>query len=113
MKERRGFVSVSKRLFLRGLVALLPTLVTLVIFVKLIDFVNTYVGAYIDQAPTAQSWFLNSRTWDNGLNDEMIKYYQDAVNSVLNNQATPQEALEVVEQGIVSTYQKYDLNRPR
>lgn len=41
---------------------------------------DPHVGAYITQAPTAQSFFLSSRTHDNGLNDRMIKYLEDAIN---------------------------------
>lgn len=42
---------------------------------------DPYVGAYIRQAPIAQTFFVASRTFDNGLNDRMIKYVEDAINS--------------------------------
>jgi len=46
-----------KRLFLRGLAALLPTLVTIVILVKLVAFVNNNFGKYIGTGLTyAAAW---------------------------------------------------------
>jgi len=58
-----------------------------------------YVGPYIQGAKTAKSWYLCSRTFDNGINDKIIKYLEDAVNAV--NQGTPaKEALETANRGI-------------
>ncbi len=39
------------------------------------------VAPFILQAPKAKTWYLCSRTFDNGINDMMIKYFEDAVNS--------------------------------
>jgi ABC-type glycerol-3-phosphate transport system substrate-binding protein len=35
-------------------------------------------GAYYENAPYAKSWYLNGYTHDNGINDRIIKYYEDA-----------------------------------
>jgi len=43
-----GFVSDFKRFFLRGLAAVLPTLLTLMVIVYVFKFVNTYIGQYIN-----------------------------------------------------------------
>jgi multiple sugar transport system substrate-binding protein len=61
--------------------------------VDLADSVATdpYVSTYLKDAPNASSWYLNSYTHDNGINDQMIKYYTDAVNAVLAGK-TPAEA---------------------
>lgn len=40
------------------------------------------LGAYITSAPTMRSFPMASFTWDNGLNDQIIKAYEDAINSV-------------------------------
>ena len=40
------------------------------------------VGAYIKDAPYMRSFPIASRTFDNGLNDQTIKAYEDAINSV-------------------------------
>lgn len=59
---------------------------------------DPYVGAYIRQAQTAESFFLAGRTFDNGINDRMIKYLSDAVNS-LGQGVSPESAVETVAQG--------------
>ncbi len=67
---------------------------------------DPYAGAYIKQAPTAQSFYLASRTFDNGLNDKIIKYFEDAINS-LDKGVSPQAALETTAKGVqqvLSTY---------
>jgi multiple sugar transport system substrate-binding protein len=64
------------------------------------------VGAYISSAPTAKSWYMASRTFDNGINDKIIKYYEDAINAV-NTGADEMEALMTVEQGISQVYATY------
>ncbi|MBI2598794.1 extracellular solute-binding protein [Candidatus Curtissbacteria bacterium] len=40
------------------------------------------LGAYIESAPSMRSFPMASFTWDNGLNDQIIKAYEDAVNAV-------------------------------
>lgn len=44
---------------------------------------DSYASAYLEDAPNAQGWYLNSYTHDNGLNDMMIEYYADAINALL------------------------------
>ncbi|MEK7514087.1 MAG: hypothetical protein AAB580_04325, partial [Patescibacteria group bacterium] len=46
---------------------------------------DPFVGAILTQAVSAQSWPMASRTFDNGLNDRLIKYYEDAINAYLKN----------------------------
>jgi multiple sugar transport system substrate-binding protein len=67
---------------------------------------DPYVGAYISTAPTAQSWYLSSFTHDNGLNDGLIKYYEDAVNAVVGG-APATQALSTAESGIAQILTKY------
>lgn len=43
---------------------------------------DPYVGAYVKQASTAKSFPLASRTFDNGINTNLIKYVEDAINSM-------------------------------
>ncbi len=69
---------------------------------------DPYVGAYIKQAPDARSCPLASRTFDNGINDKLIKYLEDAVNSVKNGSA-PTEALETAATGFSQVLRSYGL----
>jgi len=69
---------------------------------------NPLTAAFVDQAPQAQTWYLCSRTDDNGINDKMINYFKDAVNAVNANQ-TPTEALETAASGVSQLLSQYGL----
>lgn len=66
------------------------------------------VGAYIIQAPQAKSFPLASKTHDNGLNDRMIKYLEDAVNAVSQG-SSPQSALQTAAQGFQQILSQYGI----
>lgn len=66
------------------------------------------VGAYLTDAPYAKSWYLASFTHDNGLNDQSIKYYEDAVNATLTGKNVT-DSLKTLESGISSVLTKYNL----
>lgn len=48
---------------------------------------DPFLGAIITAGQTAQSWPLASATFDNGLNDRLIKYYEDAINAYNDNKS--------------------------
>ncbi len=78
-----------------------------------VDLGNTLVddpfaGAYIKQAATAKSFPLASRTFDNGINDKLIKYLEDAVNAV-GLGASPTEALQTAGSGFRQVLGDYGL----
>ncbi len=64
------------------------------------------IGPFIKQAPFAQNWYLSSSTNDNGINDKIIKYYEDAVNNV-NAGGDPKTALTTTTQGISQILTQY------
>lgn len=66
------------------------------------------VGAYILQAPQAKSFPLASRTYDNGLNDRLIKYLEDAVNSLTAGNS-PDAALTTAAQGFQQILSQYGI----
>lgn len=66
------------------------------------------IGAFILQAPQAKSFPLASRTFDNGLNDRLIKYLEDAVNS-LSSGASPEGALTTAAQGFQQVLSQYGI----
>lgn len=67
---------------------------------------NELVAAYVADAPIAKSWYMSSFTHDNGLNDQIIKYYEDAVNAVLSS-TNVEKALETTVTGVNSVLTKY------
>lgn len=66
---------------------------------------------FVTQGPYAKIWYLCSRTNDNGINDRMIKYYEDAVNSVLGG-GSAQTALAQAATGIKQVLNQYGLLTP-
>jgi len=70
---------------------------------------DPYVGAYIQQAATAKSFPLASRTFDNGINDRLIKYLLDAVNAVVESGTAPKAALDTAANGFNQVLSSYGL----
>jgi multiple sugar transport system substrate-binding protein len=70
---------------------------------------DPYVGAYIQQASTAKSFPLASRTHDNGIDDRLIKYLLDAVNTVVENGTAPSAALDTAANGFNQVLSGYGL----
>jgi multiple sugar transport system substrate-binding protein len=64
------------------------------------------VGAFVTQGPIYKFWYLSSNTFDNGINDEMIKYFEDGINATLAG-TDPMNALQTVDQGVKQVLDKY------
>lgn len=71
---------------------------------------SPFVGAFLEQAPYAKNWYLSSSTNDNGINDKIIKYYEDAVNSV-NKGDDPISALQTVAKGVAQVFNQYGISK--
>lgn len=67
---------------------------------------DPYVAPFLADAPYAKGWYLSSYTHDNGLNDNLIKYYQDAVNALVlgKNLETTLETLSLGSQQVLRQY---------
>lgn len=63
-------------------------------------------GAFVRGGSAYKSWYLNSATRDQGLNDEMIKYFEDAINTVSGG-SDPKFALETAGKGVQQVLDKY------
>ena len=64
------------------------------------------VGAFVNQGPIYKSWYLSSNTFDNGINDEMIKYFEDGINATLAG-TDPLAALQTVNLGVKQVLEKW------
>ena len=73
---------------------------------------NPLAGPFVSQAAKAKTWYLCSRTFDNGINDRMIKYYEDAVNAVNTGQPASQ-ALQTTASGVAQLLSQYNLGSNR
>lgn len=69
------------------------------------------VAPYLSDAPEADGWYLSSFTHDNGINDQIIKYYLDAVNAVLAGKSV-EEVLLTVDQGTKQVLRQYGITTP-
>jgi ABC-type glycerol-3-phosphate transport system substrate-binding protein len=65
------------------------------------------VAPYLTDAPTAEGWYLSTMTHDNGINDQMIKYYQDAVNAILTSNKSIDDVLTTLSQGTAQVLRQY------
>ncbi|MEK7597431.1 MAG: extracellular solute-binding protein [Patescibacteria group bacterium] len=70
---------------------------------------NPYLGAIIKQANNFVSLPIISRTMDNGLNDEIIKYIENAINSTILG-VSYKEALGTAKAGINQVFTKYNIS---
>lgn len=66
------------------------------------------LGSLIQDAPYATGWFMSSYTHDAGLNDQIIKYYEDAINAVIGGEAVS-AVLPTVSLGVNQVLQQYNL----
>jgi len=71
---------------------------------------HSVLGSVAKLAPTAQSWYLASRTYDGptGINSQLAKYFEDGINAI-NGGMEPTKAMEPVTKGVVQVLQQYDL----
>lgn len=69
------------------------------------------VGAFVNQGPYYKYWYTASNTYDVGINQELNKYFEDAINATLQGQ-DPQVALQTVEQGAKKIFTKYSQSAP-
>ncbi len=67
------------------------------------------VGAYVSDAPFAQNWYLNSATHDNGINDNIIKYFEDAINQSGTGGTTMLSTMQTVQQGQAQILNQYGI----
>ena len=61
---------------------------------------------FVTQAPNYTSWYLSGDTGDEGINDELIKYYEDAVNAI-NSGSTVEAVTKPLTEGVAQVLAKY------
>lgn len=68
------------------------------------------IGSTISQAKSAQTWFLQSRTWDGptGINSQINKYFEDAINAT-NDRTEASVALTPVSSGVIQVLSQYGI----
>jgi multiple sugar transport system substrate-binding protein len=66
------------------------------------------LGSLMSDAPKADSWYMCSNTFDNGINHQIIKYYKDAVNAILSGKSI-EKVLPTLDQGVKQVLSQYDV----
>lgn len=66
------------------------------------------LAPYLQDALYAQSWYLAGATHDEGVNDQIIAYYKDAVNET-NKNGRSAKALEAIAPGIKTVLSKFGI----
>ncbi len=69
---------------------------------------DPYANPYLSDALNAKGWYMSSFTHDNALNDQIIKYYQDAVTAI-DADATVPTAMATVQQGTNQVLRQYGI----
>ncbi|MEN8253114.1 MAG: extracellular solute-binding protein [Patescibacteria group bacterium] len=77
---------------------------------ELID--SKFVSSYLEDAPMAAGGYMNSYTHDNGINDRMISYYEDAVNAVATG-TDLEIAMDIVASGSAQVLRQYGVSSSR
>lgn len=70
---------------------------------------NPKLKTFVETADQATSWYLTSRTFDKGLNDDMISYFQNAINKIVIEGADPSNVMPDLGNGINQVVQKYQI----
>lgn len=71
---------------------------------------NEYIAPYLEDAPYAQGWYLSSFTHDNGINDQLIKYYEDAVTAMVVDGKKADAVQTTLEQGVSQVLRQYGVS---
>lgn len=69
---------------------------------------NKYIGSVIQQAPSMKSIPVASFTFDDGINDKIIKYLEDAINARVGGVSSA-EALGRAKQGVAQVFKLYEI----
>jgi len=70
---------------------------------------NPMTRPFVKVANNADGWYMSSRTFDEGLNDEMSKYFADAINGLALKNLTAEIVMPDLRNGINQMVQKYSL----
>jgi ABC-type glycerol-3-phosphate transport system substrate-binding protein len=70
---------------------------------------NSKLSVFVAQADNGSSGYLSSRTFDDGLNSDLSKYFTDAINKMLTGNTSADDVIGDLTNGINQVKQKYQL----
>lgn len=72
---------------------------------------NNFLVPIVDSAPHMYSWYVSSRTQDEGINDRIIAYFRNALNAIYQG-SSPEGELQTVSAGVTQVMSDYSLTPP-
>lgn len=70
---------------------------------------NPKVAPFINNADASVGWYLSSRTFDDGLNDNMAVYFNDAINAMVYKNQTADKVWPDLNNGINQLVSRYQI----
>ena len=71
---------------------------------------DEYVAPYLADAPYAKGWYVSSFTHDNGLNDQLIKYYEDAITAMVVDGKKATAVQSTLDSGVSQVLRQYGVS---
>lgn len=71
---------------------------------------NEFVAPYLEDAPYSDGWYLSSYTHDNGINDQIIKYYEDGITAMITSGKKAPVVQETIDQGVSQVLRQYGIS---
>lgn len=71
---------------------------------------NKLIAPFVSTADMAESGYLSSYTWDDGLNDQMNKYFKDAINGMILNNTSAEGVMPDLQNGVNRVIEMYKLD---
>src|SRR3989344_4829799 len=72
---------------------------------------HNFLVPIVDSAPPMYSWYVSSRTQDEGINDRIIAYFRNALNAIYQG-SSPEGELQTVSAGVTQVMSDYSLTPP-
>ncbi len=69
---------------------------------------NTLIYPFLEQGKNAKSTIFSSDTHDNAMVDQLNSYLGDAIRSIIQNNSSPQSAVETLSQGVAQVLGRYE-----
>ncbi len=69
---------------------------------------NTLVYPFVEQGKNASSTIFSSNTYDEAMTDSLNSYLGNAIRSMVNDNTSPQSAIETLSQGVTQVLGRYE-----
>lgn len=71
---------------------------------------NELVAPYLEDAAYSDGWYLSSNTHDNGINDQIIKYYEDGITAMITSGKKAPTVQETIDLGVSQVLRQYGIS---